>query len=820
MSRRTALLAATLVVVAAGLVFLVMRFGSGGADSRESPATAAAAAEGGGAGDFPGPPTSEALIAEALAAGDITHEESLRARAYAIFDDPRLEPAFRTPVVNWEALGALLDEVDEKEMVLSQELLNDLLPFRVRPNDPRSVLNRPREEVQRVQGSAAPLRWVGEDVAGTGLRVWIQGTPQDLQKYGSMAAQIWKVFPSYFRYPLNDAPGRAVGTFNSSEVNPNNKVDIYLIDGTTADPRLGLCQDCALGTNAGWAKEDPDTLGARTGSGYILLGKNRGDDDTLDAMAHELAHVAQRALDWDERNGRAGAEAWFPESTATYVAYKVMIALGKSRNFEYRLLDSSLLTLTSSAIGPPLFQNLHKQLHRTGNDYSGFLFFFYASQELGDDIVMRVWQAASAPGAQGIDAVDKVIPLVEHFPRFTVRNWNRDPLPVQYKDSDSTFSRTVRPSPIEPMPFELGLFELNKPVVGLSARYYRFAWFDPKVRKVTIQNLYKELPNAHLWAIKKIGSDWKAPEDWSRNEKYEFCRESPQDNVTELILIVSDSHPRQPIDPAAPKPRVLVEDVGCEYIEGDAQSTLRMTRDGENVTYTSNTVRLRFRPRTVQDQPGNVQYDLMPASVVWTVNGTRNDCTLDGSATVYIPAFIDEPLNPLRPAYGYLNVVGADGGDFHSIEVSASDAAARIRKTCPGNPPAVTMESLDAFWLLHILSQKNTHTGSDVTFRGTQTLDPERFQDSLPQVARDFLFGNPTLGPAQGPGRGATPGAAPTTSPFENLPLPPNIDPAQINSAMEEARRALQQQLNVQGGNIVYTFNWNLKPMTGAPQAP
>ena len=765
-------------------------------------------------------PTSEALIAEALAAGDIPYEESLRARAYAVFDDPRLAPAFRSTVMNWEALGALLDEVDEKEATLSQELLDDLVPFRVRPNDPRSILNRPREEIQRTQAAPTPLPWVGEDVPGTGLRVWIQGTPQDLQKYSGMAARIWKVFPSYFRYPLSDAPGRAVGPFNSVEVNPNNKVDIYLIDGTTADPRLGLCQDCALGTNAGWAKEDPGTLGDRTGSGYILLGKNRGDDDTLDAMAHELAHVAQRALDWDERNGRAGAEAWFPESTATYVAYKVMISLGRSREFEYRLLDSSLLRLNTSSIGPPLFQNLHKQLHRTGNDYSGFLFFFYASQELGDDIVLRVWQAASPPGSQGINAVDQVIKLQEHFPRFTVRNWNRDPVLRQYKDNDSTFPRTTRPSPIEPMPSELGLFELAKPVVNLSARYYRFTWFDPKVRKVTFQNFYKDLPNAHVWAIKKILNDWKEPEDWSRDEKREFCRESPDEAVTELILIVSDSHPRQPIDPALPKPRVLVEDVGCEFIEGDAQSTLRLTREGEDVTYTSNTVRLRFRPRTVQDQPGDVTYDLMSTSVTWTVRGTRNDCTLDGSATVVIPEFIDQPIDPLRPAYGYLNVVGADGGDFHSIQVSATHPDARIRQTCPGNPPRVTMEPLDAVWLNYVLSQKNTHTGSDVSFAGNQTVDPERFQDMLPQTARDFLFGNPTLGPTAGPGSGVTPGAAPTTSPFGNLQLPTDIDVSQINSAMAEARRALQQQLNVQGGKIVYMFKWNLKPMTGAPPTP
>jgi hypothetical protein len=475
--------------------------------------------------------------------------------------------------------------------------------------------------------------------------------------------------------------------------------------------------------------------------------------------------------------------------------------------------------LTASGVQPPLFANLHRQLHRTGNDYSGFLFFFFASQELGDDIVMRVWQAASAPGAQGIDAVNQAIPLAEHFPRFTVRNWNRNPLLRQYKDSDSTFSRTLRPNPIEPMPSELGLFELSKPVVNLSARYYRFTWFDPKVRKVTVQNFYRDLPNAHVWAIKKIKNDWKEPEDWSRDEKREFCRESPQDEVTELILIVSNSHPRQPIDSALPRPRVLVEDVGCEFVEGDAQSTLRLKDDGQDVTYTSNRVRLRFKPRTVQDQPGNVQYDLLPTSVVWTVSGREGECTLNGQTGVTIPAFLDQPLDPTRPAYGYLNVVGLDGGDFHSVQVSAVNPTAMYTKTCPGNPPRLSQEPFKSVWLLNVLSQKNTHTGTAVQFTGAQTLDPGRFQDSLPQVARDFLLGNPTLGPTSGRGRGGTPGAAPTTSPFANLPGIDAATAAEIDRAMREARSALQQA-DLQSGQTVYTFNWDLRPMTGAPPAP
>ena len=115
---------------------------------------------------------------------------------------------------------------------------------------------------------------------------------------------------------------------------------------------------------------------------------------------------------------------------------------------------------------------------------------------------------------RGIGAVNAVIPLVDHFPRFTVRNWNQEYLPVKYRDDDNTFPRALEPDPVRGMPSELGLFELGDPVRALSARSYRFAWPDAKVRKVTVQNLYHNLPNAHVWAIKKIGTDWSEPEEW------------------------------------------------------------------------------------------------------------------------------------------------------------------------------------------------------------------------------------------------------------------------------------------------------------------
>jgi hypothetical protein len=66
---------------------------------------------------------------------------------------------------------------------------------------------------------------------------------------------------------------------------------------------------------------------------------------------------------------------------------------------------------------------------------------------------------------------------------------------------------------------------------------------------------------------------------------------------------------------------MLVEDVGCTVIEGTAQSTLRLRDDRQDLTDTSSRAAPRSTPRTVQDQPGNVQCDLLPTAVTWTCRG-------------------------------------------------------------------------------------------------------------------------------------------------------------------------------------------------------
>ena len=719
-------------------------------------------------------PTSEALIAAALKAGEITYEESLLQRAYAIFDDPRQRKEFHSPVINWEAGALLLHEIRVKEPTLSKELLQALAPFRVRPSDPASIVNRPRADVVHAQNN--PARWVSYAVPGTEVRLWIQGTEADLeQKYAPMVQRIWSVFAKFFPYPSGDA-GRADLLYDTDDL-----TDIYLIHGNDVDPRNVNCTthpgtaNCVLGTRAGLTPEAPPVRGPGS-AGYCLIKVELASDWLLATIAHELAHVTEHNFDNDE-----SSIVGIGEGTASWVEYKVQKELNIDPQPTYAMLDPD-----QDSDG--LFGLLDRELYHPRNGYGSWLFLYSLSRHFTDTVVTRIWQKAGAVGFQGYKAVNEIAPLDEYFPLFTVLNWNKDSVLEKYHDTDVTFPQQLMPTgTFDYESANAGTYPIDQRVASLSAQYYHFTWGED-IRRITLRNFFSNLPEAHIWAIKKTPSGWDVPEDWSRSPLKMLCRATPKEDASELVLIVSNTDMTKELPPSHPTPELILEGVGCETVEGTAQTTLRINDPARNsnLTYVSSIAVLKFRPRTIQDPlkgqqvqnpftgqattypgTGNVEYDLMPTSVIWTVSGIKDGCRVDGKMLVDIPDLIDLPLDPTRPAYGYLNVVSKDGGDFHSVKVMTFNPAARMRKMCPDSdrPQEDVFESAI---LLSVLSEMNTHNGNAVSYQGQQTFDPDRFEDQLPPAARELL---------------------------KNMP--------QVQGALRD-RPA--------GGRLVYTFNWELRP--------
>src|SRR4030095_6166883 len=116
------------------------------------------------------------------------------------------------------------------------------------------------------------------------------------------------------------------------------------------------------------------------------------------------------------------------------------------------------------------------------------------------------------------------------------------------------------------------------------------------------------------------------------------------------------------------------------------------------------------------DQPGNVQYDLMPTSVNWTASGRKGDCTISGTASMTLGGALPMPAN----GSGYMSVVALDGGDFHSIVIISSPKSP-IKKTCPG--PTVMNDYVPTGVLLQILSEPNRVENEVAIYKGNKTFD-------------------------------------------------------------------------------------------------
>jgi hypothetical protein len=657
------------------------------------------------------PPTSEELIAAALDGGEITYEESLRYRALALFADPRLPEEYASPVIDWEAGTELFGEIDANEGTLSTQLLADLEEFRARPNDPSSI----HFDTPAAEGEAVPQgvnrAWRTALVPGTDARVWALGPPGAEQTYVNLVSTVWSHFLGVFAYPNPDQAGDP-----NAVVNPDGAIDFYFVN-PGVDPRYAPCNvpnpsptSCIAASDYGMARRALPFV-SNTSSGYLIANAGQigadplADDNLVDTIAHELAHVSQYAYDKSE-------SSWLYESTATWVAYRIMLDMGRTPDYAYDMAER-------------LYDVLDKPLtDETGANpkYRSWLFFQHAAMVAGDDVVSDVWENARPLGIDGIDAVDAAFSLDEHFDDFTVRNWNvKPPLLERYRDApDSTFPNSLLPnidngSNGYPFIGPADLF-LDLPVEPLSARYYRYT-FGPSVRHIIFENNLVETPGAHVWLLKKISGDWKPPEDMAGSPVQTWCRDSTtfDEDLEELIVVVSFS---ETSGPALNHhwPRVIGDQIACTFVEGTIRTIIHVQDDAHDVTYDSGTVNVRFRPRDIQDEPGNVQYDLAAGSgpVTWVGSGTYYDeCTGEGQSTV---AFPGGPFTGIELNAGYFVVVGP--GDWHGGIITAFDPSAVMTVTCPGDPPTVTTAAFQAGHLLHILMEPNLDEGPETVYRG------------------------------------------------------------------------------------------------------
>lgn len=497
------------------------------------------------------PPRSEELIAAALQAGDITYEQSLLYRAYALYDHPDLPDEFRSPIPDMHAGLELFREIAQNESQLSPGLLDQLAPFSARPADPISIFNNPPGGLTQ---AVAPPVWHSIAVANGQARVWVKDGPgwdYELTTYAATVTKVWNALPGLIRYGIPDTPGAA-------NINPDGAIDIYFVNTGSVDPRMQGCgavpapDGCAMASNGLTRSTAPNA--GRTFSAYVLISTARQGDALINTLGHELGHVGQFTYD-------AYEPFWLMDATATWTAFRVVQKTGARQTYTYERL-------------PAFFKGLNKPLTRDTeadlNRYGSWLFFLFASMEKGDGIVTKVWEKAAADGVQNEQAVNQAFPFADNFDDFAVRNWNmKPPLLKSYRDADNTFP-AHRPT-TKPYPFGFDEERTESDSIPPLASVYYDYKFGDLVHKVKFTNLITGHPTGRIWALIKTPQGWKDPLELTNTAEKLFCRDLPVENVSELVIIVSNSQMTSAL--AGPKFKLKANVESCHGWVGTATGT-------------------------------------------------------------------------------------------------------------------------------------------------------------------------------------------------------------------------------------------------------
>jgi hypothetical protein len=294
----------------------------------------------------------------------------------------------------------------------------------------------------------------------------------------------------------------------------------------------------------------------------------------LGALAHELMHGFLSAFRC------AGRCQWIVEATASWAedfAYPFA-------DTEHTYADSFFADPTKSLDDDPSPADRHKN--------GAYLFLLFLQHRgSGPDIVRDIWQATERY-PDPLTAIDATVPggFKSVWRQFMIDNWNAAPALIN-----------TSPQPTAPYDawdhLTTGVFAgghyqgpaavtLNgaasvasplaiAPLPHLSAAYFVFD-VAPDVRSVQLthhmNDLAARVPGAELVVFVKIqGRPWQIAQDWTtlpnRNQQA-FCRDNGDEDVQQLVVVISNSTPDRsapPIDfgALALVPTVVASSASC-----------------------------------------------------------------------------------------------------------------------------------------------------------------------------------------------------------------------------------------------------------------
>jgi|GEM_PF-3386460 hypothetical protein len=245
---------------------------------------------------------------------------------------------------------------------------------------------------------------------------------------------------------------------------------------------------------------------------------------TRSVTAHELFHCYQYHIpltNWGNMD-----EKWMREATATWSENVIYPAY----NREWEFLDTFFKTRDD----PLVVVNGNKQ-------YSDYMFFLFLQQNNGNEwSVIKPLLATKTKGAKG--ALKEIENYDSKFSDFVAWNWNKDPM-QKYTDLPSYPAKSINGGALQEYTLDVpGKMDVVYTIGGGGAAY--------QVYKIPEQNEVKKIQfyfkghgndQKQRRAFVKIGNHWE-DQSWTYLTNKRFCLNKPEEKVTEIVLIVSDSN--------------------------------------------------------------------------------------------------------------------------------------------------------------------------------------------------------------------------------------------------------------------------------------
>ena len=594
----------------------------------------------------PAPPTTSVeKIQAAVEAGAIDDATAYLFRAYAQVGDPRLPEAYRGLQTEDDALWiALYRDMPSLPQVIQEQLL----PYFVRPTDPRSVWNEePAATAQGLVGAGRRGRtftveqgrawapafacsngWIRDRVSSTiPITLWSQcGVDQGaantrLEEARTYLVRHWLAETNLMGFPIGDA-NDPNDDYPDPPEGDDGLVDIYLLANTTptGHPRTL--------TTGGYASVRPTAplsgpAGAEQASAYMVVGPGLSGLILEATLVHELFHVLQAShnvygrIDCPPlllRTGCSGQQQkshWFVEASAAWSEHEFVPAArpigdGPYDQWKGFISNPNGLWLTDGS-----------------NEYNSWMWPLFMEQEWDADIVGNTWRAIRADvGWFAVQAtIDQQLSFEQRFDDFAVRVFNRvlpgNPVDPRFRTQrlDPTFPNT---SPTDQRYIVDVLEDLARPMVAATTTYsytmtMNSLWSaylpiepPPGARQLKFE-FAAFAPEIEIDAIVRVGDAWQRRELPAGETVW--CLDNPADAVEEGFLIFSN-HEQVPGSLTRPW-TITAEEAGCGNPVGTIRysflDTTPMPYAGSSLSQEA-TIQVRLKRNTNIGEPSVAEF--------------------------------------------------------------------------------------------------------------------------------------------------------------------------------------------------------------------